>query len=85
MHPGIVSMRVVFVLRSAEIFPVFLRFVLPYFVKFLDRVGQVGLLGLVWSFASADGLYFFISDFFSCSVIHDSATFVFTVAILAQG
>ena len=30
MHPGIVSMRVVFVLRSAEIFPAFLRFVLPF-------------------------------------------------------
>jgi hypothetical protein len=32
LHPGIVSMRVVFVLRSAEIFPVFLRFVLPFCV-----------------------------------------------------
>jgi hypothetical protein len=29
VHPGIVSVRVVFVLRSTEVFPVFLRFVLP--------------------------------------------------------
>ena len=30
-------MRVVFVLRSAEIFPVFLRFVLPYFNFYLNE------------------------------------------------
>ena len=33
LHPGIVSMRVAFVLRAAEIFPWFLRFVLPKFAE----------------------------------------------------
>ena len=30
LHPAIVSVRVTFVLRSAEVFAVFLRFVLPF-------------------------------------------------------
>ena len=42
LHPGIVSVRVIFVLRSTEVFPVFLWFVLPcYFQK-------INLVTVLW-------------------------------------
>ena len=37
LHPAAVSMRVIFVLRSAEAFAVFLRFVLPDFERLMTN------------------------------------------------